>query len=249
MSRIDGGPTPKKNPASDLFADEGDGEIDSKCRAGLTEPVCGDTPIDTTTRPGELRMKSFSALLDALIAATPERRATVEQLVQDAFRARKAVLALDMSGFTLSVRRDGILSYLCQIRRMQKLTLPIVHAHRGELVKFDADNLLAVFDEPDRAVEAAVAMNRAAAASVQGLAFSIGIDFGELLLIAGADCFGDPVNLAYKLGEDIAKPGEILITGKTREALGDVPRREIREMPLSICGVELLAYSVLYERD
>lgn len=70
---------------------------------------------------------------------------------------RKAVLALDMSGFTLGVRRDGILSYLCRIRRMQKLTLPIVVSHGGELVKHEADNLLAIFDEPERAVEAAVA--------------------------------------------------------------------------------------------
>src|SRR6476620_8769543 len=98
-------------------------------------------------------MNTFAALLDALNAATPERRPAIEQLINDTFQCRKAVLALDMSGFTLTVRRDGILSYLCQIRRMQKLTLPIMLSHEGEIVKYDADNLMAVFANAEHAVE------------------------------------------------------------------------------------------------
>jgi hypothetical protein len=80
-------------------------------------------------------MKAFSMLLDRLIAATPEQRPAIEQVLRDAFGKRKAVLALDMSNFTLSVRRDGILPYLCRIRQMHRLTLPIVQAHLGEVVK------------------------------------------------------------------------------------------------------------------
>lgn len=44
------------------------------------------------------------------------------------------------------------------------------------------------------------------------LAFSVGIDVGDLLLLETEDCFGDAVNLAYKLGEDIARPGEVMVT-------------------------------------
>ncbi len=105
---------------------------------------------------------------------------------------------------------------------MHRLTLPIVLGHRGEVVKYDADNLLAVFDEPRRAVEAAIAMHQATAASAKegmALAFSIGIDYGEILMIGEADCFGNAVNLAYKLGEDVAQPGEVLISPAVRERL------------------------------
>lgn len=190
-------------------------------------------------------MNAFSMLLDRLIDSTPEERPGIEQLLRESFGKRKAVLALDMSGFTLSVRRDGILPYLCQIRRMQRLTLPIIHSHRGDVVKYAADNLLAVFDEPAWAVDAAVAMHHAAAESA--LAFGIGLDYGDVLLIGDSDCFGDAVNLAYKLGEDIAQAGEVLVSPAVRECLGDVPRFRLREIHLSISGVDLVAFSVLYD--
>ena len=193
-------------------------------------------------------MNTFSSLLDALIAAPVDRRPAIEELILNTFQHQKAVLALDMSGFTLTVRRDGILSYLCQVRRMQKLTLPIVLSHQGELVKCEADNLLAVFDDPERAVAAAVAMVQAAASEPADggpkLSFSIGIDYGQLLLLNGVDCFGDPVNLAHKLGEDIARAGEVLITQRVREELGEGTRFGLREMPLSISGVGMVAYEV-----
>merc|ERR1712050_459108 len=43
-----------------------------------------------------------------------------------------------------------------------------------------------------------------------GALCSIGLKEGSLVLIEG-DCYGDPVNVASKLGEDIAKPGELLL--------------------------------------
>ena len=82
-------------------------------------------------------MKTFLTLLDRLISAPAEKRPGIEHLIRDVFECRKAVLALDMGGFTATVKRDGILAYLCQIRRMQKLTLPILLSHQGELVKHE----------------------------------------------------------------------------------------------------------------
>lgn len=191
-------------------------------------------------------MQAFSALLDNLIAAPAERRPAVEQMILDTFQCRKAVLALDMSGFTLAVRRDGILAYLCQIRRMHKITRPIVHAHRGEVVKNEADNLLAVFDDVADAVTAGLAMVRGAVTEGQSplLAFSVGIDVGDILLIHEADCFGDAVNLAYKLGEDIARPGEVLVTRAVREALGIDTALGFSEMQVSISGMEVTTFAV-----
>src|SRR5688572_3312882 len=106
-------------------------------------------------------MKSFFALIDRLISAPEGNRAAIEQFIWDSFRCEKAVLALDMSSFSLSVRRNGVVSHLCQIRRMQLLTKPIIDVSAGELLKYEADNLLAVFDDPAQAVEAALAINRA----------------------------------------------------------------------------------------
>lgn len=194
-------------------------------------------------------MLSFSAFIDRLIAATPDEKTAIEEEIRDTFLHAKAVLSLDMSGFTLQVRRGGILPYLCQIRHMQKLTLPIVHAHEGVIVKYIADNLLAVFDDPNQAVQSALAMTHAAAAGHKGegsgLAFSIGIDYGEILLIEGEDCFGDPVNLACKLGEDTARPNEVLITRSVRDRLASDTPIQLQRISLSLSGVDIEAYRVL----
>ncbi|OYU43040.1 MAG: adenylate/guanylate cyclase [Burkholderiales bacterium PBB4] len=199
-------------------------------------------------------MQTFATLLDTLNAASAARKPAIEQMIMESFQRRKAVLALDMSGFTLTVRREGILAYLCQIRRMQQLTRPLVLAYQGQVVKNEADNLLAVFDDPAQAVEAAMAMVKASQSvdtrlAADGvvlapIAFSIGVDFGEILLIDGVDCFGDAVNLAYKLGEDIARPGEILVTQRLREALGAATSRQLTPVDFSVGGVEVLAYVV-----
>ena len=197
-------------------------------------------------------MKSFFALLDRLHAAPIESRQEIGRLIQQTFETEKAVLALDMSGFSLAVRRDGILTYLCLIRQMQRLALPVLRKCDGELVKCEADNLLAVFDEARPAVEAAIGINRAIAKFLETadgdppLAVCIGIDCGRVLLIPAADCFGDAVNIAHKLGEDVARSGEIIVSQRVVERLGVAPPCDLESMTLSLGGLELQAAKVLY---
>ena len=189
-----------------------------------------------------MSLPSFFTLIDHLNSCAAEDRARVEELVWDAFGVERAVMVLDMSDFSLMARRDGILPYLAQIRRMQVVTGPIVRECGGEVIKYVADNLMAVFPAAREAVQAAVKINKALPADG---AVSIGIDFGRFLMIPGEDCYGDPVNVAYKLGEDLARPGEILVTAGVRERL-DAGAGALREQQVSVAGLELLAYSVVY---
>jgi adenylate cyclase len=195
-------------------------------------------------------MKAFFALIDRLIAAQPEARPEMERFIWDSFSCDMAVLALDMSSFSLAVRRNGVLSHLCQIRRMQLLTQPLIRDHCGELLKYEADNLLAVFKNCSDAIDAALAINRAMAESAEAaarhppLAVSIGIDYGKLLVLPGEDCFGDAVNVAHKLGEDVARPGEVLVTQRVRDQLGPSPTATLEPFKLSISGAEIDAFRV-----
>ncbi|MCX7048068.1 MAG: adenylate/guanylate cyclase domain-containing protein [Candidatus Sumerlaeota bacterium] len=197
-------------------------------------------------------MKAFWALLDSMNEAAPDQYPALERLIWDAYERQKAVLALDMSQFTLSVRREGIVSHLAKIRKMQLLTAPVVKASGGDVVKFEADNLLAIFDDPAKAVHAAIGINRAVSAVhlLHGdgrlITVAIGIDYGRLLSIPDTDCFGDPVNIAYKLAEDVATSGEILITQTVRDILGESALPPLEELALSVSGVALQAYKVLY---
>ena len=51
------------------------------------------------------------------------------------------------------------------------------------------------------------------------LTYTSGAGFKYYVLLSGQDCYGDAVNIAYKLGEDLARPGEIVISPAAREQL------------------------------
>ncbi|MGE5378594.1 MAG: adenylate/guanylate cyclase domain-containing protein [Bacteroidota bacterium] len=184
-----------------------------------------------------------------------EERREIEESLWAEYGAEYAVFVLDMSGFSLLTRKYGIVHYLSMVRRMQLTTEPIVKSYGGRMIKYEADNCFAVFPDPLLAVNAAIAMQHAFAASNLltsddlDIYIACGIDYGKLLILEGEDCFGDPVNLASKIGEDIAAAGEILIT---REAMEMIPRDagiRSREVNVLISGLMLPAYSIEYKSD
>ncbi len=73
---------------------------------------------------------------------------------------------------------------------------------------------------------------------------SIGIGYGAVLNIDDEDLFGDEMNLACKLGEDIAARSEILLTEAARATL-TLKTVETRPEQLSISGLALNYHMVL----
>lgn len=189
--------------------------------------------------------RSFFSLIDRMEELPPADRVALEEEVWREFGVQMAIMALDMSQFSVSVRRSGIVAYLQLVRRMRLLTAPLVAAAGGDVVKYEADNMMAVFADVPQAVQAAIAIDREFARDGR-IAAGIGIDFGKFLRIPEHDCFGDPVNIAYKLGEDVAQGGEILITATARERLGANPQPALRERQVSLSGLELQAYGVAW---
>lgn len=193
-------------------------------------------------------MKSFYALIAAVDQASGAERQTMEAVVWKTFGTTCAVLALDMANFSLLVRRDGILAYLCLIQQMQRVTGPIVVQHGGEVVKYEADNLIAVFPSCSAAVRAALAVHRAFADDQQRggrtVQVSIGIDWGQFLLVRGGDCFGDPVNRAHKLGEDLARAGETLVSPEVHDQIGEAADLRWHAQQVSVFGSQLSVWRV-----
>ena len=189
-------------------------------------------------------MSTFFHFVDRLSDCQGEERARIEAEIWERFGVERSLLSLDMSQFSLTVRRSGILPYLALIRRMQKLTAPIVEEHGGEVIKYEADNLFASFRNPVDAVHAAVAINQAIASGGERFEVAIGIDHGRFILIQGEDCWGDTVNVACKLGEDVARPGEILLTQAAAGHLGGA--YPMREQRVSVSGLEIEVYAIDY---
>jgi len=182
-----------------------------------------------------------------------EEREKVERTLWDEFGAEYAVFVLDMSGFSLLTRKYGIVHYLSMVKRMQLTTEPIVKSYGGSMIKYDADNCFAVFPDPLSAVNAGIAMQHAFEASNLltsddlDIYIAIGIDYGKLLIIGNEDCFGDPVNRASKMGEDIAAGGEILIT---KDAMNRIPKEagiKAHGMNISISGIDIPAFVIEYK--
>lgn len=185
--------------------------------------------------------------------ATAERK-SIEETLWSNYGAEYAVFVLDMSGFSLLTRKYGIVHYLSMVRRMQLTTEPIVKAHGGFMIKYEADNCFAVFPDPLSAVESAIEMQRAFVASNMltpedhDIHISCGIDYGKLLVIGYEDCFGDPVNRASKIGEDLAAAGEILITKEAMDMIPESAGIRAREIDVSISGIRISTYMIQYEK-
>jgi class 3 adenylate cyclase len=158
----------------------------------------------------------------------PERLAEIDREIWAQFGETHAVWVLDMCGFSRLTMRYGITHFLAMIYRLHGIVKPIIAKQRGRVVKTEADNVFATFGRVEDAVGAARdVQEQLATANVflpddWDLHASIGIGYGELLMLPDDDDFyGNELNLASKLGEDIADSGETLLTETAHKRLID----------------------------
>ncbi|MFN2455346.1 MAG: adenylate/guanylate cyclase domain-containing protein [Pyrinomonadaceae bacterium] len=193
-------------------------------------------------------LANFERLLGELIEQ-PERRTEITATIDTVFGQDKAIMVLDMSGFSRTTHRHGIVSFLLMIHQMKLIARPCIEEHRGLVVKAEADNLFCLFDSVEDAVHAAQEIIRRLSTvnlvlpEDRRLYASIGIGYGRTLNIQDHDLFGDEVNLASKLGEDVAERGAVLLTTAAQAQLKDT-NIQSREETLSISGLSL-SYFIL----
>ena len=178
------------------------------------------------------RASSLAAALRRRERASPGKRQRLDARVQRRLARPLAIVYTDTADFTRRVARHGILHFLMVFERALRALRPLVTRCRGRLIKVEADSLLLAFPDAESACDAALAMSRTLARLNRGkpaserLAFSFGVGFGEALDL-GNDLLGLEVNLASKLGEDTARPGEILLTPAAVAALPPARRRQL----------------------
>lgn len=192
------------------------------------------------------------AELDALLNAILERpydREEIEREIEEKFTGERAVMALDMSGFSRTTQIRGIVPYLLMIHQMRLLAEPVIEKHSGSVVSAEADNLLCVFDAVEDALVASREITgRLDAANLMlpkdlELYVSIGVGYGHLLVVGNDQIFGNEVNLASKLGEDVADRGEILLTPGARARISDADD-SWDERAVTVSGLELTYYAL-----
>jgi adenylate cyclase len=190
--------------------------------------------------------QELERLLDAR-NERPESLTEIDAEIWRRFGQTWAVLVLDMCGFSRLTQRHGITHFLAMIRRLHHLVRPIVERYRGRLVKAEADNLFAVFGDVPGAFDCARAIHAGLETANRflpaewDLHAGIAVGYGPLLVLDGADLYGSEMNLASKLGEDVAEGGEILLTWNARAQLpADLP--DVTEMAFEGSGLTLRAF-------
>ncbi|MBK8420186.1 adenylate/guanylate cyclase domain-containing protein [Candidatus Villigracilis saccharophilus] len=201
----------------------------------------------------EEKYKHFQDLiLQFARETTASGRQTLEEHLWEEFGAERVVFVLDMSGFSLLTRKYGIIHYLSMVSRMQLISEPIIKTYGGSLIKYEADNCFAVFPDTLSAIHAAITLQLAFEASNLltsddlDVHISCGIDHGRILIVGNEDCFGDAVNRACKLGEDVAAKGEILVTKDAIDTISTDLEFKTSEVNISISGLAISAYSIDY---
>lgn len=179
----------------------------------------------------------------------PDRSTTIDAQICASFEQDCAIFVLDMAGFSRLTLRYGIIHFLAMVHRMAAIATPLVQLHQGRVVKQEADNLFAVFPTVEAAIDSAIDILKSFAAvntglpDEQDLYAGIGIGYGKTLLVGENDLYGSEMNLACKLGEDLARRGEVLLT---EAAFGQLKTHleQWERLDLSISGLDLIAHKL-----
>jgi class 3 adenylate cyclase len=187
----------------------------------------------------------FETVAAFSLCTDPAEREKLDAGIWERYGTVGFVLITDMSGFSSTTRSLGICYFLGMIHRARQIVAPVVEANNGLLLKCEADNCYSFFDNADDALQACIDLNTTLAQvnsetkSEKKIYLSIGVDYGKLLLVGTNDYFGDPVNTASKLGEDLAGQGETLVTNRALEQAKKVPDVSAEQLVTRISGIDI----------
>lgn len=176
----------------------------------------------------------------------PNKQEVIDEKIKSVFCQTHALLVLDMSGFSRMTIRYGIIHFLAMIHGMCEVVVPVIEEYGGRVIKQEADNIFAVFPNVQSSIAAATDfLKRTSTVNTMlpdeaDIYLSLGIGYGEVLMIEDDDMFGSELNLTSKLGEDLARSGEILLTESAFEQLST--KEEWEKIDFSISGLDLVAY-------
>lgn len=171
-----------------------------------------------TTKKKRRTREELLASLQGFDTQDPARNRALEEQLWQELGAERAIFVSDLSGFTRVTKTRGILHFLAIVERARDIGTRMFERHGGRFLKTQADDLFALFDTAGAAAACARAvlheaekLNATLADPDAHVHFCIGIGFGRILELAD-DAFGDEINVAFKLGEDLAVAHEILVS-------------------------------------
>ena len=144
------------------------------------------------------------------------------------YLATRAILVLDVTGFTVTTIHGGAIGSFLRILDAHKICFPVLREYGATLIRAFADDVTALFDDCNTALDASLEIhrridihNRSSKKHQTPPECCIGIGYGSVHEIGPNHAMGDEMNRASVLGEDIARGGETLVTENTHRALAE----------------------------
>jgi len=168
-------------------------------------------------------MRSCDENVDLLVSGLIGRYYCPEfRSLGDTKRKLAAVLAADIAGYSTLISADEETT-VRRLKTIRAIVLPIIEAHGGRTIDLAGDGILVEFASAIRAVEGALAIQRATQ-SLNGpddpsMLFRIGVNIGDVIYDEER-LYGDGINIAARL-ETFAEPGGICVSRKVQEEVGD----------------------------
>ncbi|MBP7634404.1 HEAT repeat domain-containing protein [Candidatus Ozemobacteraceae bacterium] len=209
------------NPLSE-FIETIENDIDRKALVDLIESVGGKVEQGLLRKKGEQKVVLSDDHLDNVLERRKQAMAELEKydrIIQEAHTLELTIMFTDVKGYTAFSAKASLSEVMSMLKQHDEIMLPIFEKHSGKVVKKIGDAFLIVFEQPAKALLAAIAIQRrlqehnASATEDHRLAIRIAINTGSVICREN-DVFGDAVNVAARL-EGVADAGEIVISDAT----------------------------------
>ncbi len=144
-------------------------------------------------------------------------REKIDEMLKEKYAQYITVIFTDIKGSTTFFDTYGDIEGRLMVQKHNEMLFPVIEKQNGRVIKTIGDAIMAAFDEPVAAVQAAIGMQQVLRAYNQKkkerkdqIHIRIGVNSGEGL-VEKHDIFGDVVNVAARV-ESLASPDEILVS-------------------------------------
>ncbi len=170
-------------------------------------------------------------------------------------RKLAAILYADVAGYSRLTGEDDDTTHRTLSEYLDRIS-SVIDSHRGQVMHYAGDAVLAKFDAVVDAMSAAVAVQSELKARNKSLPderkleFRIGVNLGDVIEDRG-DIYGDGVNVAARL-ESLAEPGSICISESVRTAIGkrlDLVYEDMGEQEVKNIAEPVRAYKASMNSD
>lgn len=151
------------------------------------------------------RHKTFDEIVNIIKSKNPPR---IKSLY-----TKKAVLFSDIDGFTSIVHERGIEYFLTLVYEAKEILRHMIYRYNARLVKIDGDSFIIVCDNVDNGIDMILEYRKRLSETdmTKNLSINWGVGYGDIIELE-SDAFGLELNLSAKIGEDVGKNGQILLT-------------------------------------